>query len=77
MGGVRGQGSAGRSRSALGERALCLGGELHPAGGAVPLRHNYHAGRAGQEEVGGAREPGAGEERRRVKTQCSSFFGFF
>lgn len=76
MGGMRRQGSAGRSRSAPGEGALRFSGELHPAGGAVPLRHNYHAGRAGQEEVRRAREPGAGEERRCVKTHWSFFFFF-
>lgn len=62
VGGVRSQGGAGGSRRASGERALCVSGELHQTGGAVPLCHHNHARRVGQEGVRGAGEPGAGEE---------------
>lgn len=63
MGGVRSQRGVRGSRGAFDEHPLCISGELHPPGGAVPLRHYNHARSTGQEEVRRAREHGAGEER--------------
>lgn len=61
------QRGAGGSWGAFGERPLCVSGELHQTGGAVPLRHYIHARRPGQEAVRRAGEPGAREERGYVK----------
>lgn len=72
VGGMRSPRGSGRSRGASGERPLRLGGELHPAGGAVPLRNHNHAGRTGPEASGRAGKPGAREERR-----CAAGRGLF
>lgn len=56
------QRGVGGNRRVFEKCPLCIGGELHQIGRAVPLRHHNHARRPGQEAVRGAREPGAREK---------------
>lgn len=75
VGGVCSQRGAGGSRGAFGERRLCVSGELHQTGRAVPLRHYIHARSTRQEAVRRAREPGTREEWRYVRRN-SVFYEF-
>lgn len=77
VGGVRAQRGAGRNGCAFTQRPVCIGGELHQTGGAVPLRHHHHARSSGQEAVGGATEPGAREKWRYLKWWCFSIRGIW
>lgn len=69
------QGGVGGNRRAFDQRLLCISGELHQAGRAVPLRHHHHARWPGQEAVRRAREPGAREKWRYLKWWCMSVLG--